>query len=782
MIFSLILLLFALDVSAQQRLISGKVFQAGTGTTLSGVEIKIVGSDSSVKSNHSGRYQISVPDSIKNIRFDENSGIRIKEIKVKSENNIDIYLEELSVQDLFALSFDDLMRITVTTAGKKEEEVADIPASVVVISREDIQRFGYATLTEIIENVPGFYKIDDWVSQGENFGVRGFWSNQFNRNIIFLVDGMLQREDVFGWTVMSSIGVPVEAIDRIEFIRGPMSVLYGSGAFFGVINIITNNSKTDQRNNIASVSIGNEGTTKTAIRYTNRQEDFQYAINASLSSTDGANMPFSDLASSVVTFNGDYVTDAMTGGHLGEQKKHLNFDGVFRDFQAKFSYTETENNWIGYVPPIADRPSKADLTFIRMSFGYKKELSSAVTIDGKLSYYYGEPFTIEATWFPGNTLGYERDHYKTLNAELNAFLTYNTFNLTMGFNHNSINSSFINVDAPPLGYPNLFLRNLDPINTYELFAQLQYRVSDRLQVVGGARLDLQTGYRIQEQYNKGLDNFYEIKHKYDEGSVQFIPRMAIIYNTKSQNILKLMYGKAINRPSFFENIQLGYHPILLPQEIQTFEINYSAKLSSSFTTNLSLYYNILDKLIVRSISWNSETEIYQSFQSNSGEKVSTGAELLLGYIANKFKFEFALNWQKTVNRNFEDVKVGYSPNLLGNLKSSYQLTDKISVATTVNYVSEMESMWDTSPVNVKDINSPSKGRIGNKVDGYFNLSANLRINDIFMKGFYINTHGGNLLNTEIRYPTTTYSTWTSRGTIGDRFNFLVTVGYEFGTK
>lgn len=189
----------------------------------------------------------------------------------------------------------------------------------------------------------------------------------------------------------------------------------------------------------------------------------------------------------------------------------------------------------------------------------------------------------------------------------------------------------------------------------------------------------------------------------------------------------------------------------------------------------------MDKLIDRSISWNEEKQIYQSFQSNSGQKVTTGVELLIDYSAsNTFDLEMAFNWQNTKNQNLKNIKVGYSPNILAYLKASFQVNEDVVIGSKINYVGEMEAMWDTSPVDTENLNSPQKGRIGNKVDDYFNVSANIRVNDFLIDKMYVNLNATNFFDTEIRYPTTTYSEWAPNGTIGNRFNVLFTIGYKIG--
>lgn len=85
------------------------------------------------------------------------------------------------------------------------------------------------------------YMTEDWAWFGSvNYGVRGLYSKGNFGNMAILVNGVSQMEDGKRSYPLEKVNVPVQAIDRIEVIQGPISVIYGSSAFLGVINIITN--------------------------------------------------------------------------------------------------------------------------------------------------------------------------------------------------------------------------------------------------------------------------------------------------------------------------------------------------------------------------------------------------------------------------------------------------------------------------------------------------------------------------------------------------------------
>jgi len=135
-----------------------------------------------------------------------------------------------------------LEEITVTTAAGYEQKLVDAPASISVITQEDLQKKKYANLAEAIEDVEG---VDvDRTSVGKTGGLNVSIRGMGSTNTLVLIDGRRQNSsgnntpNGFGETNNNFLP-PLSAIERIEVIKGPMSTLYGSDAMGGVINIIT---------------------------------------------------------------------------------------------------------------------------------------------------------------------------------------------------------------------------------------------------------------------------------------------------------------------------------------------------------------------------------------------------------------------------------------------------------------------------------------------------------------------------------------------------------------
>ena len=126
----------------------------------------------------------------------------------------------------------------VVTATSREQEVKDAPASISVITREDLERLPYREVTDALTEIPGV-TVTPGEGNSRDISIRGM-SPQYT---LILVDGkrLSSRETRTNGGNTSEGGLlpPLESIERIEVVRGPMSSLYGSDAMGGVVNVIT---------------------------------------------------------------------------------------------------------------------------------------------------------------------------------------------------------------------------------------------------------------------------------------------------------------------------------------------------------------------------------------------------------------------------------------------------------------------------------------------------------------------------------------------------------------
>jgi iron complex outermembrane receptor protein len=140
-------------------------------------------------------------------------------------------------------ALDSLLSVPVSAAARHAQGRSEAPASISVVTSEDIQRYGYRTLEDVFRTLPGFY-----VSNDRNYsyvGTRGFSRpTDYNNRLLLLVDGHTINDRFYGGAAVGSdFGISLDAVDRIELARGPASAVYGTGGMLAVINVVTKSAE-----------------------------------------------------------------------------------------------------------------------------------------------------------------------------------------------------------------------------------------------------------------------------------------------------------------------------------------------------------------------------------------------------------------------------------------------------------------------------------------------------------------------------------------------------------
>jgi iron complex outermembrane recepter protein len=166
--------------------------------------------------------------------------------------------------DLTQLSIENLMKLEVSSASKKEQSVSHTAAAVYVITQEDIRRSGMTTVPDLLRMVPG---LDVAQINSSNWAVsaRGF-NERFADTLLVLIDGRSLYSPNFAGVFWQVQQLLLEDIDRIEVIRGPGAALWGANAVSGVINIVTKKAK-DTEDSVVSLGGGMQDRGFVSARY-----------------------------------------------------------------------------------------------------------------------------------------------------------------------------------------------------------------------------------------------------------------------------------------------------------------------------------------------------------------------------------------------------------------------------------------------------------------------------------------------------------------------------------
>lgn len=143
----------------------------------------------------------------------------------------------IAAASLEELSLEQLTQIRVTSVSRREERLVDAPASIYVITSDDIRRSGATDLWGVLRLAPNLF-----IGRGDNnqwvAGSRGMIAGTSNKMLV-LIDGRTIYTPLFSGVFSDAQYVPVEDIDRVEVISGPGGTLWGTNAVNGVINITT---------------------------------------------------------------------------------------------------------------------------------------------------------------------------------------------------------------------------------------------------------------------------------------------------------------------------------------------------------------------------------------------------------------------------------------------------------------------------------------------------------------------------------------------------------------
>jgi len=705
--------------------------------------------------------------------------------------------ETKELSDLFKMSLEELMNIEIVTAGKKKEKITDVPASVFIITREEIEDLGFSSFTEIMEFIPGFYMIDDYYWLGSvNFGVRGFFSTGPMNNIIILVNGVNQMSDKYSDFPDVKINVPVEAIDRIEVIKGPMSVIYGPGAFFGAINIITNDFEHKNNSKFVSVAYGSMNTQKAVFSYSQKNEEIKYSINASYCETEGIDVPFSKMTSdlSILEYIG-LKPNATTAGQKDDQRKYFNFSLETKPLFADFSFAETQKDVFDGQPNLP-RGTEINIRAINAVLGYKKEFTE--NLSGGIKFgYYSHNHMLDYELFRPYYYEVDGQNTNSYDLEINTFYKYNE-NLNFDFGlyrrtvldiHQISDFGYYGLDY---GDGEIGLPSGKTYSTHAVYLQTEYSPASYLNFIAGFRLDYLDEYTIEyargtvtedpadmrSPDSLGNRNIYRKTYRPDKDGFTPVSRLAVIYSPNANHIFKLLWGQATKQPSFSENYRQipGGYPFLDAANISTIEFNYLFNVTNVLNFNLSFFNNQLDKLISTTNIYDNNTGEWEIFSYTSGKMETNGIECgLLWQLHEDIRWKTDLVYQKSndLKTGYEDISLGYSPELLGYFQFIYTPVENKTCAIMGRYIDKMYTLWKTNT-------TPDQGkRIGKSIPGYYVVDVNLRYNKILDTDFYLELKMKNIFDQEIRYPTTTSNSWADKGIFGQGRNFLISLGWNF---
>ena len=624
--------------------------------------------------------------------------------------------QKLNAQDTirspYEYSFKELSRISITTGALKNENSLTIPANVTIITKKMIIERGYQTLVDVCQDIAGFdfLVFNDGGGEYPTYNKHRGLGSVGNSKILILLDGVIQNNISFNWSLLWTYENSLTDIERIEIIQGPGSVLYGAQAFSGIIHIIT-------KSNFSGIKVktfyGSNNTSGTDIF---AGKCFKNGIKTSLtfhkyhSDGDGGlrydpgnyfrNIKYPELILQDYDNKGNYLTN--TRNPLGGKNITDGFNTVNNSysFRAKASYKKTELN-IFYQE--SDKGSASYLTafeynvtdksFRNISNSYHIVLRNETDIVPKLSL--KSSLTFRSTnilpktgfkylyRFPDLIKNYVSYAYRTYIKE-NFYYNLNSNNiLLIGFRgaYSIKNRRIISLgdfpesktltpsswEAAEAGNGLGIKKTYSPGNVYEAATYVLWdnKWSNYLSSSIGLRYDLSTEF----------------------GNVMN-PRLALIYTGRNGFGFKLLYGTAFRQPSIFElTSEFRGNPDLKPEKIKTYEFETNClTLNKKLALKSNIFYsnitNFIDKVKDESMPAGERFEntgnskisgisLYGNLNINKQIKINTNYNFILGKNTDtaqwqgishtaKHKINAGINIHFLKNKAMIDLRMNYA--------------------------------------------------------------------------------------------------------------------------
>ena len=495
---------------------------------------------------------------------------------------------------------------SVIGASKYEQKVTDAPASVSIVTAQDIKLYGYRTLADILRSVGSFYITSD--RNYSYVGVRGFGRpGDYNSRILLVVDGHRMNDNLYDQALVGTEGaLDVDLIDRVEVIRGPGSSLYGSNAFFAVVNIITKRGR-DLKGVELSGAVSSYATDQERLSYGDKYQNGMEAILSGTGySSNGQQLYFPQFDPAFP--NAD--PRAANGGNAAR----VDYDRS-KSFFAKTSYGDVTVEAV-YAERVKGIPTAA--------FGTDFNNPGNKTTDGHsyldVKYEHGlaAQTDIEARAFLDYYWYYGDYNFYTTGGALNQDFGYGDWaGSEVKLSTRLLDVHRIILGAEYTGNLRQDQRNYDAV-PYTLYLDDQRRSRD-----WAAYLQDEIALSKNVVLNAGV----RYDH-YSEFGGTTNPRLALIYSPTDKSAVKLLYGSAFRIPNMFELYyaapgQNVPNPELNPEKIKTYEAVYEQYFGEGFRIALSgYYYGIKDLIDQVATAEGSKFE-------NTGEIRARGAELEL---------------------------------------------------------------------------------------------------------------------------------------------------------
>jgi outer membrane receptor for ferrienterochelin and colicin len=623
--------------------------------------------------------------------------------------------------DLTDLSLEQLLNVEVSSASKYSQRSVDAPSAVQVITREEIRLHGWRNLTEALVNLPGLYATNDRAY--DFLGARGFLiPGDYNTRFLLLIDGQRNNDNIYQQAVTGSEAwLDMSVVERIEYIPGPGSAIYGPNAMFGVINVITRSAEKTPVSQVGAY-VSKLGLTGVNVITSRTIEDTGLFFQFSTEHKAGRDLTYNDPLGNLVrmdnTVSPDGVAHGLDSGNNRQMMVRVDRD----EWSIKLiNHKRTISPSSAPYWTVFDDPSMNIIDEgTQMFASVQHELAANSSFYARLGY---TDWSYIATYPYLDTLGGYYQNYddvrgRTLDGEFRYQLKMVDHHLLVGIELSrdleAKQHNYYSVDPVTLGAANVDINPL--VNRSSFFIQDEWQIEKSLSLSMGLRLDGATSAKSSQS-----------------------PRLGLIWHPDPAWTAKLLTGRAYRSANAYESkfddgIKYLSNPDLRAETITTTEGVLEWLGQDRTRWQFSIYENKLQDLIQLVDTSGLGNGPFQ-YQNGEWVKVQ-GLELgLEKTTAAELKIRASVT--ASHSRNAQGNAQGNSPSWLGKASGSAPIFDHSAfLAAEIQASSSRDYNW-YGP---------------NSVPSEILVNATATFPDVLTKGMRFQLRITNLFNRDMQYP------------------------------
>ncbi|MGS2721441.1 TonB-dependent receptor plug domain-containing protein [Paraglaciecola aestuariivivens] len=509
--------------------------------------------------------------------------------------------------DIYSFSLEELLNVPVAIASRNDKSLTQAPSSVSLFTREDIQRLGLRTLGDLLTRVPGFYSMMDSVEGNLSHMVMRGHSQNYANTLLVLLNGQRINDDYTGGINYLIRYFSIQNASKVEVIRGPGSALYGSNAYSGVVNIITDSLPEWK------ATVGNLSTA--AVYWSQQLATDDWLFGASMNLYRDAGDTFNDVfdASGLQTTTSD-----------PKQVQQINLSAKSERSRLDFQYLHSKRENYYLFRRLRDDVAELDLTHLSINGSYQLLEGEQWSVEASAGFQHAKRESLSALVAKGAAPFDAADllfgvdfEYQSANIAVDGIYHYSdnlSFNLGAFISDSQIPRAYLKsnyailTDERYLGQVQTFDQSeadrtvLDNNrHIHSVYAQSEWQVQDNISLTAGLRYD-----------------------SYNDIDSATTPRLSWVHALNEQQGYKVIYAEAYRAPSLGD---------LYDEESGLTVGNMSLKANELSSIELVYYWNTDNTAMTATLFENKHENIVGrfntielSFLANIGNNRARGLE------------------------------------------------------------------------------------------------------------------------------------------------------------